>query len=286
MRKLALTLLMVSVLGACSAGEEITVVPLGQPSTPYTYIEVDYFFKPTPLSVLRSHTHAALIQVENIQAYENDSIYTCSVINLLAGQLDSGTIHVLNPSGFYEKGEQYLLFFICHSRPEWPYDVYLPFDPYSFRVNGQDIDCFQGIDDITFERTYVKPFRKPEHNRLSVLTNYIRKHANEVKRCTTVSDHEDIDYLIRMSDVIVEIKTKEKHPGNILADYMTYEVTKKYQGRHPGHMLLFPQTMEENKSYLVFLKDNGWSYELMARDSFFPLDSEGYAKFKSIWRCK
>ena len=65
--------------------------------------------------------------------------------SLLAGDLDSDTIKVLGYNSFYVKEETYLLFLKLVSYTEYPEDIFIPYNPFTFIVNGEDIQCLQQV---------------------------------------------------------------------------------------------------------------------------------------------
>lgn len=284
MRRLTVLVLLL-VLCSCSTGTP-EINNLRDPAAPL--VSGLYSFEPTIDNVIENSTHIATLNLIDIEPYdENRVLYNFAVESLLAGEFNSDTITVLGYKSFYEHDETYLLFLHLASYPEYPQDIFVPFNLFTFRINNADyLDCLQQIEDPKTDkvRTFAEPFKNPEYNKLDYLTNYIKKNSKSMKKYNFALDHEDLEYLIKESDVIIEITPINLIPINPFLNDVQFEVEANYKGEILGNVLVLPNTLEINRKYIVFLEtiDEG-EYSLMARDSIFPQESEEYLDFISVW---
>ena len=290
LKRIIVALMLGIVLYSCSSGKP-EIVKL---SDPCPNRAASYRSQPTIKELLSQETHAAIVELKDIQPWgetTGQSVFTFSVLSLLAGEKHSDTIQVINPTPLYEYGENYLLFLSCLSSTIYPFDIYVPFDPYTFRITeGEYIDCLQSVEDSESgtPRTFVQPFKTPEHNRLCFLKEHIKKHSGSVRKSTTVSENKDLLYLLEESELILEIVPTTIEPINPFLLDVWYEITACFQGECPlDNWLMLPNSIEQGCQYLVFLteKEPGF-YTLTTRGSFFQQGSQEYDKFLAIWNNK
>ncbi|MDD4658910.1 MAG: hypothetical protein PHW26_07730 [Eubacteriales bacterium] len=284
MFKKIILVVFVLLLCSCNPSELKTVDQLGDP---IPWVAPHYDFKFTIENVMERSTHVAIVELLDQQPYDEDgmeSIFIFSVKSLLAGKLPSNTIKVLNNSACYKPDETYLLFLSVSSFSEWPYDLHIPFTPYTFRIsNGEDIDCLQRIEmpSVNAERTFVKPFENPEHNKLSFLKKYIEKRATSVEKYTLVSENTDLDYLNKEADVILVIHPNKIEYINPFINDVWYEMIDCFQGTPPeNNWLMLPTDIYLDNDYLLFLTESEPKvFSLTSRGSYFPKGSPEYTNF-------
>lgn len=280
-------LVLLCFLGACS-GSNPELVDLTNPAF---YTQGMPKFEPTLKNVIKRSTHVATLSVVSRQPYDdNRMLYTFKVESLLAGELTDEHITVLGGKSFYQDDETYLLFLSLASFPSWPQDIFVPYNLFNFRVtNGEDIDCLQeaGNEEAGRERLFVKPFKEPEHNRLSFIKDYVKTHSKSMQKPELATRTWDTDSLLKNSDVVIEIMPTRIEPGNPYVNYVEFEVTSIFKGDISSEAMFLPSTLEVNHKYVIFLKgDEQEGYDLTAREGVFPQGTAEYENFLSTWQNK
>lgn len=274
MRQLLISLVIILLLCSCSV-DKVETVELYNISP----ITEHYTFTPTLENVIENSTHIAVVRLEAVESGGVRSLMTFSVVSQLAGDNIPDKIKVIGFTDFYLLDETYLLFFSLSSIPEWPYDVYTPFDLFTFRISDEEkIECLQGLEDPkkNTARKYIPPFVKDKHNRLSFLVDYIQERANSVQSVQRVLDYADTEFLTRESDLIIEVTPTETWPVNLFVDSVDFEITACYVGSEPDvNQLLLPNKLQIGESYILCLNESD-GYCLMTRNSVFPSDSPEY----------
>lgn len=165
----------------------------------------------------------------------------------------------------------------CYNSTAWPFDVYVPFVHFIFRVSGDRIECLQDAE----TRKFVAPFNDDKYNELENFSQYVKDTA---KRTTAYAeDFLSVHELIRSENIVIEIQpikvTQGKpHPFVYITDFA---VLKEYRGSYQGTRVLLPQELDVNNKYILFLEtaaDN--SFQLVSRNSIFSVQSQEYDKIK------
>lgn len=197
-----------------------------------------YSFEPTLANIIRTSTHVAIVKLQGQEPYGDStyrSICTFSVQSLLAGDSIPDRIKVLGGTAFYQEDELYLLFLSSFSSAVWPFDIFVPFNMFIFRIreDGQ-VDCLQALDDpeTGTVRTFIPPFVKPEHNTLKFLEKYIKKGPALPKSYKLVIENPSSAFLLEKSDYIMEIvpTSLEPVPNNPYLSDVSFEVVSELKG--------------------------------------------------------
>ncbi|GEM_PF-5990831 len=290
MKKIFAVLVCWLVLCSCSPAEPELV----KLCDPCPLRAASYRSMPTIKELLHDKTHVAIVELKDAEPWGDTgrSIFTFTIKSLLAGEKFADEIKIINPTSLYLFEETYLLFLSYFGSTLYPFDFYVPFDPYTFRISeGEFIDCLQAVEDSLAgtPRRYVEPFQNPEHNRLSYLQDYISKYSRSVKKSKPVSENIDLLYLIEKSRLIMGIvpKTVEPVPVNGSLVDVSYDVSTCYKGTPQGNWLMMPSGIEPGSEYLVFLieREPGF-FVLTSRGSFFQLGSKEYSEFLALWENK
>lgn len=291
MKKVCFIIVILLVLCSCSSNE-FEIVDLHEPNP---YVSKFYSYEPTIDNAIKHATHVAIVEVDNIEQYSgcsNDSIFTFMVRSVLAGDALPETIKIIRPTAFYKYDETYLLFLYGISSTLWPFDLFVPFDLFTFRItDGENLDCLQAIDNVQTNttRSFVKPFKNAENNKFSVLKPYITSRSKSTIKHKYASSNLNLDYLIKQSDIIVEINPTRVVPveNNAFIADVWYEVDKCFKGTPSGNWMMLPNTVETDCKYIVFLEEvEPSSYVLESRGSFFKQGSIEYEEFVSKWNNK
>jgi hypothetical protein len=284
-KKFIFLIILVFVLCSCSATDPELINGFRDPSEPF--VQGLYLFEPTIENAINNSTHVAQLSLNDVERFDdNRSLYTFKVDSLLAGDLDSDTIKVLGYNSFYVKEETYLLFLKLVSYTEYPEDIFIPYNPFTFIVNGEDIQCLQQVGDPGSDkaRLLVEPFKNQEHNKASFLQEYIASKSKQVLKSTPALDYKDVDYLARESDIIVEITPRKQTPLNPYINTVEFDIITQYKGELALNELTLPNTLEVDSKYIVFLVNTGDAeFSLLARDSILPCGSMEYQEFLSVW---
>lgn len=260
-------------------------------SDPSPYSNANYTSQPSINKLIEISSHIAIVKLADREPHwtrEDESIYTFSVLSLLAGEQCPDKIKVTNDTYFYEFDETYLLFMSCFSSTLQPFDIYIPFDRFTFRIteNG-DIDCLQRLADADTgsPRIYVKPFETPEHNSLSFLEGFIKMRARSVKKVTHASEDNDLTNLISKSDLRIEIAPTKIELTHSYAADVWFEVTECFQGTPPAdNWLMLPLDVELGKKYVVLLhEEEPGYYKPVSRNSIFSEGTLEYNEFFAAW---
>ncbi|MDD2235450.1 MAG: hypothetical protein PHV03_11280, partial [Desulfitobacteriaceae bacterium] len=260
---------------------------------PNPYVSKFYSYEPTINNAIKHATHVAIVELADIEPYggsSNNSIFTFSVKSVLAGGILPETIKIIRPITFYKSDETYLLFLYGISSTLWPFDLFVPFDLFTFRItDGENIDCLQAIDNVQTNttRSFVEPFKDAENNKFSVLKPYITARSKSTIKLKYASSNLNLDYLINQSDLIMEIIPTRIAPveNNAFIADVWYEVVNCYKGTPSGNWMMLPNTVEINCNYVVFLDEvEPCSYVLESRGSFFRQGSIEYDEFFSTWK--
>lgn len=288
MRKFFLGLLILLLFVSACSGSDPELVDLRSPAY---YNQGTLRFEPTLKNAIKNSTHVVTLSVVSSQPYDyNRLLYTCKVESLLAGELTDDYITVLGGKSFYQEDETYLLFLTLASYPSWPQDIFVPLDIFTFRVvSGDEIDCLQEAGDEEAERArqFIKPFKDPEHNRLSYIEGYVKKNAKSLQKPDTASKNETLDSLLSNSDVVIEIMPTHIEPGNPYVSYVEFEVTSVFKGDFSLGAMFLPSSLELNQKYILFLQgDEEEGFDLTSRAAVLSEGTADYKNFISSWEDK
>ncbi|MEQ6391253.1 hypothetical protein RZN22_18415 [Bacillaceae bacterium S4-13-58] len=200
-----------------------------------------------------------------------NNLFTVRVEETLSGNIDSDKIDVyVVDEDLLEIGEKYILFLSENSSTLYSKDFYVQFGQFVLKVSNDD-NILRLVNTETNE--YVEPFVDDEYNKVNSLSEYIkektRNKKNPDKASKAIDKASSIKELNSMSNHIIEINAIRVEPIKNNLSMVEFDLIKTYKGGKLNnvHALLLPDNeVEQGKTYLLFLKNNGESVTLATRE--------------------
>ena len=188
------------------------------------------------------------IVTDEVQYSGSTLKFTFTVNNELKGNVDAKSIDVYEYYGDLEKGKEYILFLEFWEDELYPRPVYTSYN------KGSLIEVNRNT--LLGGETYVGNKTKDE------MIEYI-KSSKEVsifseKEDAVIEKAKDLAQLISISDHILHIVPKEVIHENMYVKTVGIEVLQKLKGslNYEINSLNLPATIDLEKEYIVFLKEN------------------------------
>lgn len=225
-----------------------------------------------------------LLDTEPYGEENQRSIFTFSVESVLHGDQEVDNIRVLGETDFFAFDETYILLLHCHSSTAWPFDVYIPFVDFIFRVSGDRIDCLQDAK----TRKFVAPFKDDKYNNLENFSQYVKATAKDPHPTVHAKDSVSVKELIRSDNIVIEIqptKITQVTQVNPFVYITDFNILQNYRGSYQGTRVLLPQKLDVNNKYVVFLEegdDVDDCFRLVSRNSIFSEQTQEYNMVKNV----
>lgn len=223
-------------------------------------------------AVNKFSTNIVIGRVSNISEYDkNHDMVTVEVEEELLGKVDQNRIEIYASNYSLETNERYMLFLTEHDSTLYPNEFYVLLNQFVMKID--DADNLLILEDPV-KKIFVAPFKDTKYNKLSDTKEYIEKikddniFKNKPKKKVIDKIH-DINEQIELSDHIFELTATDIAFANSAKTIVTVELItdKIYKGCkfENIHSILLPASIEEGKTYLIFLQSNEESVSLTAR---------------------
>ncbi len=279
---LIILLVCLGVVAHFSGGNSLQTVELTSPArVPHGSLR----YEPTIENALTKFaTFVPMVELSDIDPYGKDnrlSVFTFLVKSVLYGDEEIDVIRVLGETAFFTFDETYLLILHCHSSTSWPFDIYVPFEYFIFRVRGDRIECLQDAE----SREFIAPFADNHYNKLGNFSQFVNATAEGTE--TYAKDSLCVQELIRLENIVIEIqpvKVTQATEINPFVYITEFVILENYRGSYQGSMVLLPQELDVNNQYVIFLEETDEGYfQLASRNSIFAVQTQEYNTIMSAF---